>query len=347
VPKPSKSESVPAKMRDVYEKIVALTDDFCARHLNEEYAALSRRMAATLARKRPSPLLQGQARVWAGGIVYAVGRVNFLFDRTQQPHLTAQQLCDLFGVSQASASARAKQIFDALDLMQLHPEWTLPSKLDQNPLAWFILVNGIPMDARHAPREIQEEAVRQGVIPYLPETSLEFDELGEDDDEDEDEDEDEAPVDGEDDEESDEEWAAALERDPQFQRIRAILGATDLQVTEQNLKTYLSHLTAHLTLPCQLTGIEDFPWEERYVFGYGSQQEYEELKKTRASYTDQFELLSFEERPYAHDGILVQVKRISDGKRFKLPLADLKATSKKSPNYQLLDDYAVWFVNFR
>lgn len=345
MPKPKNAESVPAKMRDVYEKIVALTDSFCGRHLNEEYAALSRRMAATLARKRPSPLLQGQARVWAGGIVYAVGRVNFLFDKSQQPHLTAQQLCDLFGVSQASASARAKQIFDALDLMQLHPEWTLPSKLDQNPLAWFILVNGIPVDARRAPREIQEEAFRRGVIPYLPETSVEFDELDEDEDEDG-EDEDDF-VDEEADEMTDEEFAASLERDPQFRRIREILGAASLKVTEQNLEKYLSHLKAHLTLPCQLTGIEDFPWEERYVFGYGSQQEYAELKKTRASYRDKFELLSFEERPYAHDGILVQVRRISDGRRFKLPLADLEATSKKSPNYQLLDDYAVWFVNFR
>jgi hypothetical protein len=41
------------------------------------------------------------------------------------------------------------------------------------------------------------------------------------------------------------------------------------------------------------------------------------------------------------------VKRIKDGKEFVLGLAELKATDKKSANHQLLDDYAVWFVNNR
>jgi hypothetical protein len=35
-------------------------------------------------------------------------------------------------------------------------------------MAWFIQVNGLIVDARRAPREIQEEAFRQGLIPYLP-----------------------------------------------------------------------------------------------------------------------------------------------------------------------------------
>jgi len=47
------------------------------------------------------------------------------------------------------------------------------------------------------------------------------------------------------------------------------------------------------------------------------------------------------------DGIFVYVQRISDKKKFVLPLADLKATDRKSKNYQLLDDYSVWFVNNR
>ena len=38
-----------------------------------------------------------------------------------------------------------------------------------NPLAWMIEVDGIPMDARDLPREIQEEAFRLGLILYVPE----------------------------------------------------------------------------------------------------------------------------------------------------------------------------------
>jgi len=33
----------------------------------------------------------------------------------------------------------------------------------------MVEVDGIPMDARALPREIQEEAFRLGLIPFLPE----------------------------------------------------------------------------------------------------------------------------------------------------------------------------------
>jgi hypothetical protein len=49
-------------------------------------------LVARLARKRPSPLVRGDARIWAAGAIYAVGQVNFLFDRAQDPHSTADQL---------------------------------------------------------------------------------------------------------------------------------------------------------------------------------------------------------------------------------------------------------------
>ncbi len=40
--------------------------------------------------------------------------------------------------------------------------------MDHNPMAWMITVNGLIIDARHAPRAIQEEAYRKGIIPYIP-----------------------------------------------------------------------------------------------------------------------------------------------------------------------------------
>ncbi len=78
-------EKVPKKMQAVYDAIVALTDKVCREHLNEEYAQFSRRLAATLCRKRLSPLVSGKPESWACGIVYALGQVNFLFDRSQTP----------------------------------------------------------------------------------------------------------------------------------------------------------------------------------------------------------------------------------------------------------------------
>jgi hypothetical protein len=144
-------------------------------------------------------------------------------------------------------------------------------------------------------------------------------------------------------------WEVLMDKfEKQEKRIIAILGTKQLDVTRKTLSTYLKYLKNHVEIPCQLTGIEDFEWEERYVFGFGSKKEYEELKKTQPSYKDKFHLIKFvDEIDDEYDGIFVHVQRLSDKKKFVLSLADLKSTDRKSRNYQLLDDHSVWFVNNR
>jgi hypothetical protein len=122
---------------------------------------------------------------------------------------------------------------------------------------------------------------------------------------------------------------------------RALFGE-DLSVSPKTLEKYLAHLNEHLTFPCEATGIEDFPWEEKYIFGHGDKKEYERLKQDRISYADKFliEKLVHDE---SYDGILAKVLR---GKQeFDVPLDLIKATDQDSTNCDLLDDYAVWFVN--
>jgi hypothetical protein len=164
----AKSESVPNEMREVYDTIVAMTDKVCHEHLNEEYAALCRQLAAALARKRPSPIARGKTEVWACGITYTIGSVNFLFDKSQKPYLRADELCKLFNVSTSTASAKSTLIRKMFDMMQMDPRWCLPSMMDENPLVWMLSVNGFLMDIRYAPRGAQEEAFRKGLIPYIP-----------------------------------------------------------------------------------------------------------------------------------------------------------------------------------
>jgi hypothetical protein len=162
------NEKIPKKLQARFEEITSLTDVVCREHLNDEYTVMSRKLAAALARKRPSPLKSGRANTWACGIVYAIGFVNFLFDKSFPPYISAADLCSAFGVAKSTGYNKSKDIRDMYDLVQFDPRWTLPSLMDQNPRAWIISVNGFLIDARHAPRSIQEEAYRQGLIPYLP-----------------------------------------------------------------------------------------------------------------------------------------------------------------------------------
>ena len=89
-----------------------LTDEFCAEYLNDEYAQLSRELAAALSRKRPSPLLRGNLDTWACGINYALGFVNFLFDKSVSPCVSVDQLCNAFGVAKSTGYQKSKQIRD-------------------------------------------------------------------------------------------------------------------------------------------------------------------------------------------------------------------------------------------
>jgi hypothetical protein len=155
-------------MAKVYDEIVALTDECCRVHLDDEYRELARELAAALARKRPSPLLSGRPATWACGIVFALGRVNFLFDPKREPPVTATDLSKAFGISASTAAATARKIEALLNIGPLDPQWTLRSRLADNPAAWMITVNGFIVDARTLSRELQELAFEKGLIPYVP-----------------------------------------------------------------------------------------------------------------------------------------------------------------------------------
>ncbi len=164
--KPSKEPTVPASARPAYDVITGLTDKFCREHLDAEYEALCRKLAGALARKRPSPLGRGKPEIWACAIVRVIGWVNFLDDSSQPGSIKLTAIDKAFGVPQATGQSKSKAIRDLLKVRMSDPQWTLPSRMDRNPSAWMIQINGLILDARHLRREFQEEAFRQGLIPY-------------------------------------------------------------------------------------------------------------------------------------------------------------------------------------
>ncbi len=166
--KRSTSQNVPKEMQARFDEITQLTDAFSKEYLSDEYTQLCRELTATLARKRPSPLVQGKAATWACGIIHALGMVNFLFDSSQKPYVSASQIWSYFGLSSSTMQGKSKQIRDLLGMYQFDPDWTLPSMVEQNPLIWMLNVNGFIVDVRHMPRDFQEEAYRRGLIPYIP-----------------------------------------------------------------------------------------------------------------------------------------------------------------------------------
>ena len=167
-PSTAGDRSAAGKANAIAEALMKLTDAFCKEFLNEEYADLCRKLAETLARKRPSPLLQGKLETWACGIVRTIGWVNFLDDRSQQPHMKLPVIDRAFGVAESTGQGKSKAIRTMLKIRTFDPRWTLPGHMDENPTVWMLEVNGFLMDIRNAPRELQEAAFAKGLIPYIP-----------------------------------------------------------------------------------------------------------------------------------------------------------------------------------
>ena len=160
--------SVPEAAKPAYDAIVGLTDRFCQAHLTWEYQMLCRKLAAALARKRPSPLTRGKPGVWACAVVRVIGWVNFLDDSSQTPHLKLTAIDKAFGVAESTAQGKAKAIRDLLKIRQFDFHWMLRQRIEESPMAWMIQVNGFIVDARRLNREVQEEAFHKGLIPYIP-----------------------------------------------------------------------------------------------------------------------------------------------------------------------------------
>jgi hypothetical protein len=70
--------------------------------------------------------------------------------------------------AKSTVNAKARAIERALGTQPFDPQWTLPSLAEKNPLVWMAQVNGLLVDLRDLPREVQEIAFEDGLIPYIP-----------------------------------------------------------------------------------------------------------------------------------------------------------------------------------
>lgn len=128
------------------------------------------------------------------------------------------------------------------------------------------------------------------------------------------------------------------------ERIEAVLGS-DTEACPGNFDRWRTHLLKKLTLPLRVTGTEDFPWEEPYVLGGWDADDYEEIKKTNPSYTDEFDLMDIGEVG-VEDDLIAGIRRVSDKKVFEIGLSWLQTMDEMNAEYEILHDYTVWQCNY-
>jgi hypothetical protein len=138
------------------ERLIEMTSGFCDRYLDDDYKQLCENLIRKMSRKRRVPFLSGRMEIWAAAVVYAIGSINFLFDKSFKPYVTAGDICNYFCTSQSTTSQKAKAIRDMFKLTYWDKEFSTSHVKQTSPFGNLVMVNGLIVDKRSLPVEIQK-----------------------------------------------------------------------------------------------------------------------------------------------------------------------------------------------
>ncbi len=138
-------------------EIIDLIKSFTDKHLTEEYTELCIKMLEKLGRKHEVPFKRGKNEIWAASIIYAIGTINFLFDKDSQPHSTVTEINDFFGTSKNTTGNKSRDIRDMLKITHFDEEFSTKKMTEQNPFNNLVMLNGMIYPIASLPPEIQEQ----------------------------------------------------------------------------------------------------------------------------------------------------------------------------------------------
>ena len=138
------------------EKLLEMTGAFCAQKLDDEYFQLCEKLIKKLGRKRDVPFQRGRLEIWAAAVAYAIGSINFLFDKSFEPYMTAEQISEYFGTKNSTVSNKARQIKDMFDMWHFSPEFSTQRMNEQNPFNNMVMVDGYILPLDTLPVDLQE-----------------------------------------------------------------------------------------------------------------------------------------------------------------------------------------------
>lgn len=130
------------------EKLLAMTGAFCAQKLDDDYFQLCEKLVKKLGRKRDVPFQRGKIEIWAAAVIYAIGSINFLFDKSFKPYMTADQISEYFGTKNSTVFNKAREIKDMFNMWHYSPEFSTKRMTESNPFNQMVMVDGFiePID---------------------------------------------------------------------------------------------------------------------------------------------------------------------------------------------------------
>lgn len=144
------------EIKNKEKKLLELTGSFCSQKLDDDYYQLCEKLILKLGRKRDVPFKSGKIEIWAAAIIHAIGSINFLFDKSFEPYVTAEQISEFFGTKKSTVSNKARQIKDMFKLGYYDSNFSTQKMTKNNPFNDMVMVNGLIVPLSSIPVDLQE-----------------------------------------------------------------------------------------------------------------------------------------------------------------------------------------------
>ena len=143
-------------IKEKEKKLIELTNAFCTEKLNNDYSSLCDKMIKKLGRKHNVPYETGRIEIWAAAIIYALGSINFLFDKSFEPCASTTDICNYFGVKKTTVSGKSKTIRDLLNLAYYDSNFSTSKMQNDSPFNNLVMLDGIIVSLNSLPKETQD-----------------------------------------------------------------------------------------------------------------------------------------------------------------------------------------------
>lgn len=144
------------EIKERENKLLELTGIFCSQKLDDDYFQLSEKLIKKMGRKKDVPFKRGKLEIWAAAVIYTIGSINFLFDKSFEPYMTAQQISDYFGTKNSTVSNKARQIREMFKLTMFDNEFATEHMNETNPFNDLVMVDGLIAPLSSIPENLQE-----------------------------------------------------------------------------------------------------------------------------------------------------------------------------------------------
>ncbi len=118
------------------------------------------------------PLLdinRGKSEIWAASIVYVIARLNFLFDKSNQYYISADDICEFFDVKKHTIGTKASQIEQVYNIGTADKRFTKPeiSKLFEfNVTPEGFIIPSFMMNKKKIVIELADDEEREELLRY-------------------------------------------------------------------------------------------------------------------------------------------------------------------------------------